>query len=594
MKETSEQAIVDAEQFDPANKERWVARELAKVGQRYLVAMAMVFSAFYGIRGLGFLLSPGGMEGVRLGGVALLSSVVGFMVFAVARKRSMSSVQIEGAFVFFCLSLMFNTIWAYALKFNNELTPNFGFLMIAVGLGTISIRVWVGQLMLLVAGYGVVLLVIGPPDGRPFFFYLLSGAALSFLAFRSRITVVRERVAQDAELMDKARKLEAANKAKDRFLANMTHDLRTPMTGVLGMMDLLRDTRLTKEQSRLLDTAKTSAGYLLAIINDILDYSKMESGKFELKLVPTDAVAVTRDIVEMLRSQAQVKGIYLNVHLPDASQAWVKADGVRVGQILFNLIGNAIKFTEKGGVDVKLVQSTVGDAVTLEWQISDTGAGIPQERVGKLFERFEQLDSSMTRQQGGTGLGLAIIKELLDLMDGNMQVQSKVGEGTSFTFSIPLAVCAPPKAADARAPETETPAAKPEQRSLRVLVAEDNRINRALIEKLLQKQGWDVHMVENGEAAVAAVTKADQPFDLVLMDVQMPVMDGITATRILLDKMVSPPPIIALTANTMKDDVEAYMQAGMLAHVGKPIDVKQLTETVYRVLDSVQARKGSQ
>ncbi|NVJ98063.1 MAG: response regulator [Alphaproteobacteria bacterium] len=580
-------AIAKEELDQQAEKQAWISRELAKVGQRYLTAMAMVFSLFYGLRGLAFLYSPGGVAGGKLGGFALLSAGIGGTLYYHAKRRAFSATAIELCFFLLCAMLLFNTCWAYVMKFNNELTPNFAFVAIAVGLGTINFRVWVAQLALIVGLYAAILVTVGPPDGRPFYFYLVSGLALSFLSFQARIAVVRERVTLDYELMEKAKKLEAANKAKDRFLANMTHDLRTPMTGVLGMMELLRETRLTKEQGRLLETAKTSAGYLLAIINDILDYSKLESGKFKLKPAPTDVLAITSDIVEMLRPQATVKGIEMELSLPEDEELWVTIDGVRIGQVLFNLVGNAIKFTEKGGVTVRLRTEQRGGQHHLSWAVRDTGAGIPRERLPKLFERFEQLDSSVTRQQGGTGLGLAIIKELLDLMDGLVEVESVIGEGTEFRFTVPASLCAPMAWVDEGA---DMPPKAPDL-PLKVLVAEDNPINRALIEKLLEKLGWQVQIVENGEAAVAAVTKTEEPFDLVLMDVQMPVMDGLTATGVLFEKMKNPPPIIALTANTMKDDVEAYLAAGMKGHIGKPIDMDELRATISRVISEEASKK---
>jgi len=562
-----------------------LAVELNKISQRYLSAMAIVLSVFYGIRGAAFLGTSKDVDPVALAVPAFLAAIYGLVISRQSKQQKMTRPVVEMHFFIICLILIFNTGWAYIQGFNSEITPNMSFVLMGVGLGTISLWNWLAQGTLVVLAYVAVLVTIGPPDDKPFFFYLLTGAALSFLAFKARLSVIRDRMDLEVELIDKARKLEAANKAKDRFMANMTHDLRTPMTGVLGMMDLLRDTKLTREQARLLDTAKTSAGFLLAIINDILDYSKLESGKFELKPAPLDAVAITRDVAEMLRAQAQAKNISVTVNVPEDGPVVVMGDGVRIGQVLFNLVGNAIKFTEKGGVTVTMRLHDHGGNLSIQWIVADSGAGIPQNRIAKLFDRFEQLDSSSTRQQQqGTGLGLAIIRELLSLMGGYVEVASEVGRGTEFSFTIPLERLSTDQLVTAPAVSEEPEAVL--SLPLRILVAEDNKVNQTLILRLLEKQGWDVQIAENGETAVAAATKTDQPYDLVLMDVQMPVMDGLTATRIIKEKMASPPPVIALTANTMKEDVIRYLGAGMDAHVGKPINMTELRTAIAQVLAS--------
>jgi len=562
-----------------------LAVELNKISQRYLSARAIVLSVFYGIRGAAFLGTSKDVDPVALAVPAFLAAIYGLVISRQSKQQKMTRPVVEMHFFIICLILIFNTGWAYIQGFNSEITPNMSFVLMGVGLGTISLWNWLAQGTLVVLAYVAVLVTIGPPDDKPFFFYLLTGAALSFLAFKARLSVIRDRMDLEVELIDKARKLEAANKAKDRFMANMTHDLRTPMTGVLGMMDLLRDTKLTREQARLLDTAKTSAGFLLAIINDILDYSKLESGKFELKPAPLDAVAITRDVAEMLRAQAQAKNISVTVNVPEDGPVVVMGDGVRIGQVLFNLVGNAIKFTEKGGVTVTMRLHDHGGNLSIQWIVADSGAGIPQNRIAKLFDRFEQLDSSSTRQQQqGTGLGLAIIRELLSLMGGYVEVASEVGRGTEFSFTIPLERLSTDQLVTAPAVSEEPEAVL--SLPLRILVAEDNKVNQTLILRLLEKQGWDVQIAENGETAVAAATETDQPYDLVLMDVQMPVMDGLTATRIIKEKMASPPPVIALTANTMKEDVIRYLGAGMDAHVGKPINMTELRTAIAQVLAS--------
>lgn len=567
--------------LNPASTADLISDELVKVSQRYLYAMAAILCGYYVIRGAAYFVNQVGDAALILGGSSMTTALISGAIAYRAKVRPLPRLVIEICFCACSIMLVYNAAINYHFGVVPNLIPNVAFILIVVGLGTVSILVWGTQVIGGLVACWAMLTFIAAPDGQPFLFYLLSGVTISFLALMSRRVVVQDRLELEVALMQKARKLEAANKAKDRFLANMTHELRTPMTGVLGMVDLLRETRLTKEQDRLLNTAKTSAGYLMAIINDILDYSKLESGKFELKPAPLEATSVTRDVVEMLRGQAEGKQISVTVHTPDVPEIWVEGDSVRIGQVLFNLVGNAIKFTDKGGVDVYLEAQETNNEIKLDWRVRDTGAGIPQDRIPRLFERFEQLDDTATRRQTGTGLGLAIIQELVSLMEGEIGVESKIGEGSEFRVQIPLPRATPPAYAD------ELPEEDPVEEltgPLNVLVAEDNMVNQMLVRRLLEKEGWRVTMTDNGEAAVAAATKSKEPFDLILMDVRMPVMDGPTATRIIKDKMVSPPPVIALTANTLKADVEQYLQAGMDAHVGKPIDVTELHKTVRKVL----------
>jgi len=557
-----------------------VQSEMNVVAQNYLRMSALGVAIFYLLRGIGYLVkfSPG--LAPVLGGSALVTSAIcGTIAWLCWRSRQASSwVDLQTLIV--GLLLIFNIFLNMYMTGNKNQLFSAGLAVIVFGIMTSQMRVWAA---LLVACTGSFLAALPhlPVVGIDALSVLAACLIISVAAFFTRAPAIRKRVELQLQLEDKAESLEGALEAKDRFLANMSHELRTPMTGVLGMMDLLRGTELNSEQDQLLKTAKTSAGYLLAIINDILDYSKLESGKFELNVAPMDALAMTRDVAGMLRSQAEAKGLSVTVHTSDVPDIWVVGDSVRLGQILFNLLGNAIEFTDKGGADIYLEASEAGDALQLTWRVCDTGAGIPADRIETLFERFERLGNDTTRAQTGAGLGLAIIKELVALMDGDIKVKSTPGEGSEFRVFLTL-----PKSKKVLREASVTSAAESVASlgHLKVLVAEDNLVNQMLIRKLMNGKGWDVTVVENGEAAVAAATADGAAFDLVLMDVRMPVMDGPTATKIIKETLSSPPPIIALTANTLIKDVESYLASGMDAHVGKPIIVDELMETIQVLL----------
>lgn len=559
-----------------------VQDEMNKVAQRYLKAMAMIFTIFYVIRGTTYLTGYEAPVSHLLGWPSLATAIVGGAIYAMTRRRQYAGRFIEGSFLLLGALLLINLYWTFYHDPNPRLPINTAFILFAAGLGTTRLVNWILQVTAMAGAYLYALYGAGVVDQAFGPMFVVSALLLSYLAFVARVSVIKERVALDLEVREKAEKLEAANKAKDRFLANMTHELRTPMTGVIGMMDLLRGTRLTDEQDRLLKSAKTSAGYLLAIINDILDFSKLESGKFELSPGPMDAVSMTRDVAGMLRGQAEAKGLSVTVHASTAPEVWVSGDSVRLGQVLFNLIGNAIKFTDKGAVDIFLDSEEEQEGLRLKWRVKDTGVGIPKEQIPRLFDRFEQVDGSATRkEQTGTGLGLAIIRELVSLMKGDILVESREGVGSEFQVSVPL-----PRSKKVLA---ETNAAAPAVSyglgvRLNILVAEDNMINQVIVRKLLEKEGCSVTIVENGEAAVEAATAPDAHFDIILMDVRMPIMDGPTATKIIKEKLADPPPVVALTANTLKEDVEDYLAAGMDAHVGKPIVIEELMEAVRRLV----------
>ncbi|WP_417450881.1 ATP-binding protein [Kordiimonas sp.] len=394
-----------------------------------------------------------------------------------------------------------------------------------------------------------------------------------------------------AEAEQAAEEARRANEAKGVFLANTSHELRTPLTGVLGTMNLLEHTSLNEEQRELVSAAQVSAKTLLALINDILDLAKLDEGKLSLSPQAFDVHELVGHITDLLRSSAEEKGIKLSCLMDETEKYRLVGDSIRIGQILLNLVGNAIKFTEKGSVDVSVrVDIQDSNLYRLTLLVEDTGVGFDKEKGARLFQRFEQVDGSARRRQGGAGLGLAISRELALLMDGTIDADSIPDVGSRFRFSVVL-----PRAEGKYDPTPPTVDFSDVLKALglKVLVAEDNKINQMLIEKLLVRYGWDITIVHNGEEAVNRIL--DDAYDLVLMDVRMPVKDGVTAVRevraqggSLLDL-----PIIALTANTMAEDIESYKVAGMNSVVGKPIQIHELEAAVlelfaHRLEDSIE------
>ncbi|MEI7609900.1 MAG: ATP-binding protein, partial [Rhodospirillaceae bacterium] len=404
-----------------------------------------------------------------------------------------------------------------------------------------------------------------------FLLLVVSTGGLFYLHLRQRS--FDDQVERSTRALVQARhQAEAASRAKSAFLAMMSHEVRTPITSVLGMAELLRGTDLTDEQSGYLDALASSTRSLLTILNDVLDISKIEADKITLELDEFPLHAAVRDVTALSLGIAQAKGLALDCTIADDVPAAVVGDSSRLKQVLYNLVGNAIKFTEAGSVGLRLsVDGRNGDTVVLRAEVSDTGIGIAPEETERLFKPFSQVDLSTTRRFGGTGLGLAITKRLVELMGGEIGVESEAGRGSRFWFTLPVTL---PERRDEAAPPAAAPTAEPgpAARSLRILLAEDNRINRMLLRSMLTKFGYRVEAVENGRQALEAMTAGD--FDAVLMDMQMPEMDGEEATRAI--RALPPPkcdvPVLALTADVMAEHRDRYLRAGINDLLGKPID----------------------
>ena len=395
---------------------------------------------------------------------------------------------------------------------------------------------------------------------------------------RLEAELVRNRVAKEAA--------EAANEMKSQFLANMSHEIRTPLNGVLGMVQVMEREDPTPVQRERLGAIRDSGAALLQILNDVLDISKIEAGKLELTPAPFDLESLARRAVATFADSAAAKGLDLTVEVSDRARGVWMGDAERLRQILGNLISNAVKFTDRGAVSLRVERQTEGLAFT----VRDTGIGMAAEAMPKLFNKFSQVDESNERRFGGTGLGLAICRELVELMGGTIEVESAAGQGSTFHVRIPAAWISDAAVAPSVAISAEDSGlAELADRPLRILAAEDNLTNQRVLKALLEPLGAQLTLVGDGLEAVTAWTL--QSFDLILMDIQMPQMGGVAATLAIRaaerETGSAPIPIVALSANAMTHQVAEYLAAGMTGYVAKPIDVGALHAAIREALQGV-------
>jgi signal transduction histidine kinase/DNA-binding response OmpR family regulator len=401
---------------------------------------------------------------------------------------------------------------------------------------------------------------------------------------------LEERIHERTEALEEAtERALAANKAKSEFLANISHELRTPMNGVLGMIDIVLDESPTPRQVEHLETARSCAHTLLALLNDILDLSKIEAGRMLLEKIPLDLRKVAAECVRSVTPQCHQKGIEIDGSVAPEVPELLIGDPLRIRQVIANLVSNAVKFTEHGHVrlSIKLAGSAENGAWPVLIEVSDTGAGIAPEKQTEIFEEFTQADGSITRKYGGTGLGLAITRRLVEMHGGSISVQSEVGVGSVFRVTVFLESVPAASAQSATSGAEAEPVAESSgvRDHVKVLVAEDNAVNQRVVSTLLEKRGFTVRVAGNGREAVAALEQ--EPADVILMDVQMPEMDGIEATkRIRANPAWSNIPIIAMTAHAMNGDRERCLSAGMDDYLSKPVSPSHLMKTIQTYLDN--------
>ncbi|WP_423141716.1 PAS domain S-box protein [Parablastomonas sp. CN1-191] len=395
---------------------------------------------------------------------------------------------------------------------------------------------------------------------------------------------VTDRHEREIALATARQAAESSERAKADFLANMSHEIRTPMNGVIGFTDLLSETLLNPEQRRFVELIADSGRSMMQLLNDILDISKIEAGHMQLSSGPVDLRHKLRNVVQLMEPAAAAKGIVINARIGDTVPPKIHGDAFRLRQILINLVGNAIKFTQQGVIEIAV--DVAGESKEwVEFCVSDTGMGIAAAQLEVIFEKFSQANASISREFGGTGLGLSITRQLVELMGGALSVESEIGMGTAFTVRLPCNAVS--LLTQDPTPETKNELPTVGPTGARVLVADDVPINQALMVAMGKQLGLAFEIAENGANAVSmieAAAEAGRPYDLVLMDIQMPVLDGLSATRELRERGITPErlPVVAITANAFPEDVAQCLEAGMQGHLSKPLKKAELRAIIDR------------
>jgi len=552
-------------------------RRRRRLAFRLIVALVVVATFF----------SVAGLVPVSSWLIAYFVTQVGEMlIFTSAKmeKKTLSRLEYDLAL----LSIFLNTFAFGALSFIMVMTLGLSgvglgaFLLAGVILNTAQLSqectdaFWAGSAASLLQA--LIISILALHDGLTPSGALGLGAA-ALMLFASAAAISRDSARNSRSLLNALAAAEDANHAKSKFLATMSHEIRTPLNGVLGMAQAMAADELSPVQRERLDVVRQSGQGLLAILNDILDISKIEAGKLELEQIQFSLSEVLTGCHAAFTPIAERNGLSFNLAIDPDARGIYEGDPTRVRQICYNLISNAVKFTESGEVKVSIKKNEDGICLS----VRDTGIGLSPEQVSKLFEKFAQADASTTRRFGGTGLGLSIVQHLIKAMGGDISVESTPGQGSTFIVRLPM-----PRISDepqARTPQADQPSLAQDLSiaNFRVLVAEDNSVNQLVIKTILHQAGITPTIVSNGLLAVEAWTGDD--WDIILMDIQMPEMDGVTATRTIRNAESSGrrrrTRIIALTANAMTDQVAEYRAAGFDGHVAKPIEAERL----YQALD---------